>query len=124
MIIRNSDESCGLKSGVQDEVKMELKKEKKRQMKRDRDRLSLASEQELLQVADDQKIPKKNMNKDSPWNFEVEYNDHFETPKIAYTDLLPVLQQAARDSKKSLSEVGVVVSQLMWLMLLNPLLCF
>ena len=48
---------------------------------------------------------KRKLNEDSHWNFEVEYNDHFETPKIAYTDLLPVLQQAARDNKKSLAQV-------------------
>ena len=26
------------------------------------------------------------------WNFEVDYNDHFETPLIAYQELLPALQ--------------------------------
>lgn len=25
------------------------------------------------------------------WPFEVDYNDHFETPYIAYSDLLPFL---------------------------------
>jgi hypothetical protein len=25
------------------------------------------------------------------WNFDVDYNDHFETPEAAYSDLLPMI---------------------------------
>ena len=96
---------------------MESKREQKRQRKRERDRL--ANEKELpppltapttdkddTQSASSVPAKKKvKLDDNSPWNFEVEYNDHFETPKIAYTDLLPVLLQAARDAKKSIGEV-------------------
>jgi hypothetical protein len=33
----------------------------------------------------------------SSWNFEADYNDHFETPKVAYQDLLPVLDVIVND---------------------------
>lgn len=41
------------------------------------------------------------------WNFEVEYNDHFETPQQAYVDLLQVLKHAAKDVGKSLGDLIV-----------------
>ena len=28
------------------------------------------------------------------WNFSVDYNDHFETPHVAYEDLLPAVKLA------------------------------
>ena len=39
----------------------------------------------------------KNLGKDrnSGWNFEVDYNDHFETPPIAYSDIVPMLKELA-----------------------------
>jgi hypothetical protein len=37
----------------------------------------------------------------SEWNFEVDYNDHFETPQIAYQDLLPVLASLAAQLGKT-----------------------
>jgi hypothetical protein len=41
------------------------------------------------------------------WNFQVEYNDHFETPLQAYVDLVQVLKQAADDLGKPLEELIV-----------------
>ncbi len=41
----------------------------------------------------------------SEWNFTVDYNDHFETPKIAYTDLLPVLRSLADKLGKTLEQL-------------------
>ena len=32
----------------------------------------------------------------SSWAFEVDYNDHFETPKKAYEDLLPFLSAISK----------------------------
>jgi hypothetical protein len=34
------------------------------------------------------------------WDFETDYNDHFETPKIAYADILPVLEAVAKQSRQ------------------------
>ena len=42
---------------------------------------------------------------ESKWNFSVEYNDHFETPNEAYTDLMPVLTSVAEELGKSLEEL-------------------
>jgi len=41
----------------------------------------------------------------SNWNFTTDYNDHFETPKIAYTDLLPLLQTLATNIHKKIHEI-------------------
>eukprot|EP01041_Mallomonas_annulata_P001350 gene1350-2603_t len=43
----------------------------------------------------------------SKWNFKAEYNDHFETPSIAYQDILEALQQTAESLQKPLSELIV-----------------
>lgn len=39
----------------------------------------------------------KNSGKDknSGWNFDVDYNDHFETPPVAYSDIVPMLKELA-----------------------------
>jgi len=39
------------------------------------------------------------------WNFAVDYNDHFETPKIAYEDISPVLRYYAMSLQKSATKV-------------------
>lgn len=39
------------------------------------------------------------------WNFSVDYNDHFETPSIAYEDILPALDSLAAAIHKSRSEL-------------------
>jgi hypothetical protein len=44
---------------------------------------------------------------DGQWNFEVEYNDHFETPQQAYVDLLQVLKHAAKDVGKTMEDLIV-----------------
>lgn len=46
-------------------------------------------------------------NKESRWNFEVEYNDHFETPSQAYVDLLPALLEVANELGKTLGDLVV-----------------
>jgi hypothetical protein len=38
--------------------------------------------------------------KNSSWNFAVDYNDHFETPLVAYTDILPMLLTLAESLGK------------------------
>ena len=37
--------------------------------------------------------PVKHKTKYGEWNFEVDYNDHFETPPVAYADLKHVLDE-------------------------------
>ena len=34
-------------------------------------------------------------DKNGVWNFEVDYNDHFETPPVAYSDIVPMLKELA-----------------------------
>lgn len=41
------------------------------------------------------------------WNFAVDYNDHFETPKIAYIDLAPALQSLATTLGKTLDQLVI-----------------
>ena len=43
----------------------------------------------------------------SLWNFAVDYNDHFETPPIAYKDLSPVLEALAMCVGKTTAELTV-----------------
>ena len=100
--------------------KKQLKRERKRERDKEKERIAKEETQDLQQSqggntdADiDANIPSKKRkvsvedggDGESPWKFEVDYNDHFETPKVAYADLLPVLQQVARDCKKPLAEV-------------------
>lgn len=58
-----------------------------------------------LQLSRSQRSTQK--NDASPWNFAVEYNDHFETPQQAYVDLLQVLIHAARDAGKPLADLVI-----------------
>ena len=37
----------------------------------------------------------------SQWEFETNFNDHFETPRVAYEDVLPLLESIARQSRQS-----------------------
>ena len=65
-------------------------------------------------------------NDSSSWAFEVDYNDHFETPKKAYEDLLPFLSAISKQctaAPKNLKELivydpyyckGTVVSLNLW----------
>jgi hypothetical protein len=41
------------------------------------------------------------------WNFEVDYNDHFETPKQAYVDLLPWLDSICTQLHKNRGELQI-----------------
>lgn len=44
---------------------------------------------------------------DSSWNFDVDYNDHFETPKVAYLDIFPILEEVSKRLNKPLSQLVV-----------------
>jgi len=87
--------------------KRERKREREQQQQQQQHKAASCPETQSTVVTTEQSTSKKRkvVEGESPWNFEVEYNDHFETPKIAYTDLLPVLQQVAKDNKKTLAEV-------------------
>ena len=100
--------------------KKQLKRERNRGRDKEKGRHAKEETEDLQQSLDgntdadiDANIPSKKRkvsvedggDGESPWKFEVDYNDHFETPKVAYADLLPVLQQVARDCKKPLAEV-------------------
>jgi hypothetical protein len=43
----------------------------------------------------------------STWNFAVDYNDHFETPLVAYTDILPMLLTLAKALNKKPKELVI-----------------
>lgn len=59
------------------------------------------------QKRDNQSTPNSNRNQSSAWNFDVDYNDHFETPKKAYLDLQPILQIVCDGQAKTSSDVVV-----------------
>ena len=46
-------------------------------------------------------------DKNSSWNFTVDYNDHFETPLVAYTDILPMLLTLAESLGKPPNELVI-----------------
>lgn len=39
------------------------------------------------------------------WKFEVDYNDHFETPRVAYQDIDPILSAIAQSLGKQKEEL-------------------
>lgn len=41
------------------------------------------------------------------WNFPTDYNDHFETPSLAYSDILYILKQYATSIGKTLSSLVI-----------------
>ena len=43
----------------------------------------------------------------SQWNFTTDYNDHFETPSLAYADILDVLKEYASSIGKTLSSLVI-----------------
>jgi hypothetical protein len=45
--------------------------------------------------------------KSSDWNFAVDYNDHFETPLVAYVDLKPALIEIASQLNKPVEELRI-----------------
>jgi hypothetical protein len=51
--------------------------------------------------------PCKDKHGDSKWNFDVEYNDHFETPAHAYADLMPVFRSLAEELHKSVEDIVI-----------------
>ena len=54
-----------------------------------------------------EQVSSKSAKKSSEWNFAVDYNDHFETPHIAYSDLLPMLIETAKSLNKNLSDLVI-----------------
>ena len=46
------------------------------------------------------KVPKA-----TTWTFDVDYNDHFETPKVAYEDIQPILNVIARAKGKKVGDL-------------------
>jgi hypothetical protein len=50
-------------------------------------------------------LSKNNNKEQAQWNFVVDYNDHFETPLVAYQDLLPALLTFAKHINKEPSEL-------------------
>ena len=49
----------------------------------------------------------KKVKPSSLWNFVVDYNDHFETPKVAYSDITPLLNTVATALHKSASDLTI-----------------
>ena len=49
----------------------------------------------------------KKVKPSSLWNFVVDYNDHFETPKVAYSDIAPMLNAVATALNKSASDLTI-----------------
>jgi hypothetical protein len=43
----------------------------------------------------------------SLWNFKVDYNDHFETPRVAYADIVPFLHALSSQVKKTDAELSI-----------------
>ena len=41
------------------------------------------------------------------WNFIVDYNDHFETPKIAYLDLKPFIETIAHSLNRTIDQIVI-----------------
>ncbi len=64
----------------------------------------MAKRQRDEDVVDKEKKSKPS-NKD--WAFEVDYNDHFETPLVAYEDLKNALLEIARNLGKSAEELVI-----------------
>ena len=46
-----------------------------------------------------------NSRNNSFWKFKVDYNDHFETPLVAYSDIDPILSDIAQKLQKSREDV-------------------
>lgn len=46
-------------------------------------------------------------NSKSQWNFITDYNDHFETPKIAYLDLKPFIESIAHSLNKTIDQIVI-----------------
>jgi len=89
------------------EMEIKKKKRKSRPGKRDRALMKLANEQEL-QVEHSRAVPPSGPLSTSPtWSFTVDYNDHFETPSVAYQHLLPWLQAQADYLNKPLKDLIV-----------------
>jgi hypothetical protein len=43
----------------------------------------------------------------SLWNFKVDYNDHFETPRVAYADIVPFLRALSSQIGKKDAELNI-----------------
>lgn len=84
--------------------------EKKRLLSKKRT-AAVIDEEEPAEIVQ-QKPSQKNLkvagkDKNSSWNFTVDYNDHFETPLVAYTDILPMLLTLAESLGKLPKELVI-----------------
>jgi len=76
----------------------------------------LSIQQQQLKIKKDKKNDRKNkinslnLNsnfKETFWNFETDYNDHFETPLVAYIDIYNTIIEIAQILKKPLNELVI-----------------
>ena len=91
-----------------DHIDKKKKKRKSRPGKRDRDLLKAAKKEG--EKDSPEAVESGNGNKEiafERWQFEVDYNDHFETPKVAYEHVLPWLEMQATCLGKSLEQLVV-----------------
>jgi hypothetical protein len=90
------------------------KKRKSRPGKRDREAMKKLKEEGGAEVGVNTSAPAPTGEhspiatvQDIQWNFEVDYNDHFETPLRAYEDLLVWMKEEAKVSRKSIEDCVV-----------------
>ena len=55
------------------------------------------------------------------WNFDVDYNDHFETPLIAYEDLIPFMKLVCKRETDATKQI--VEKQLSNMVIYDPYYC-
>lgn len=84
------------------------KTRKSRPGKRDRENARAAEQKEEEEDLSAAKEQKKQQQRTVPqWNFDVDYNDHFETPLQAYLDIVPFLKEEASKLGKALEDLVV-----------------
>ena len=64
--------------------------------KREKESKGGANDQANVMLPKQPKVPKA-----TTWTFDVDYNDHFETPKVAYEDIQPILHEITRAKSKT-----------------------
>lgn len=86
------------KNGDGEQTKREIPRKKKRKTKRD----SLGNELQSQSFSIEKKKLEANGGK---WNFDVDYNDHFETPRVAYEDIVPLLNSICKATGQTSKEL-------------------
>ena len=72
--------------------------------KREKEGKGHAGDQAEVTLPKPQK-PVSKAPKATTWTFDVDYNDHFETPKVAYEDIQPILNAIARAKGKNIRDL-------------------